>query len=39
MALKTDGGTENEFGPGDPFHMPPGHNTWIVGDESSTSED
>jgi hypothetical protein len=34
MALKMDDGTECEFGPGDAFHMPPGHDAWIVGDES-----
>ena len=34
MALKMDDGTEREFGPGDAFHMPPGHDAWIVGDES-----
>lgn len=33
MALKMDDGTEHEFGPGDAFHMPPGHDAWIVGDE------
>ena len=30
-----DDGTEREFGPGDAFHMPPGHDAWIVGDEAS----
>ncbi len=35
MALGMDDGTEREFGPGDTFHMPPGHNAWIVGDEKS----
>ena len=34
MALKMDDGTEREFGPGDSFHMPPGHDAWIVGDEA-----
>jgi uncharacterized cupin superfamily protein len=34
MALKMDDGTEREFGPGDAFHMPPGHDAWIVGDET-----
>jgi hypothetical protein len=24
---------EREFGPGDAFHMPPGHDAWIVGDK------
>src|SRR2546422_2506089 len=33
MALKMDDGTEREVGPGDAFHMPPGHDAWIVGDE------
>ena len=33
MALKMDDGKEHEFGPGDTFHMPPGHDAWIVGDE------
>jgi quercetin dioxygenase-like cupin family protein len=34
MALKMDDGTEREFGPGDTFHMPPGHDAWIVGNEA-----
>ena len=34
MALKMDDGTEREFGAGDTFHMPPGHDAWIVGDEA-----
>jgi quercetin dioxygenase-like cupin family protein len=34
MALKMDDGTEREFRPGDAFHMPPGHDAWIVGDEA-----
>ena len=34
MALQMDDGTEREFGPGDTFHMPPGHDAWIVGDEA-----
>jgi Cupin domain len=33
MALKMDDGTEREFGAGDTFHMPPGHDAWIVGGE------
>ena len=33
MALRMDDGTEQEFGPGDTFHMPPGHDAWIVGDK------
>jgi hypothetical protein len=33
MALKMDDGSEHEFGPGDAFDMPPGHDAWIVGDD------
>lgn len=28
-----DNGTEVEGGPGDVAAVPPGHNTWVVGDE------
>jgi quercetin dioxygenase-like cupin family protein len=34
MALRMDDGTEREFGPGETFHMPPGHDAWIVGDQA-----
>jgi len=33
MAVKMDDGSEMEFGPGDAFYMPPGHDAWIVGDK------
>ena len=33
MVLHMDDGTEQEFGPGQAFHMPPGHDAWIVGDD------
>lgn len=34
MVVKmTDGGAEMEFGPGDVFLMPPGHDAWVVGQE------
>lgn len=33
MALRMDDGSENEFGPGDAFEMPPGHDAWTVGQE------
>jgi quercetin dioxygenase-like cupin family protein len=33
MAVKMDDGTEMEFGPGDAFYMPPGHDAWVVGDQ------
>jgi hypothetical protein len=28
-----DDGTQVEYGPGDAFHMPPGHDAWIAGDK------
>jgi quercetin dioxygenase-like cupin family protein len=34
MALRMDDGTEREFGPGDAFQLPPGHDAWIIGDEA-----
>ena len=29
-----DKGIEEEFGPGDTAVIPPGHNAWVIGDES-----
>jgi len=34
MAVRMDDGTEVEYGPGDVFYMPPGHDAWIVGDDT-----
>jgi quercetin dioxygenase-like cupin family protein len=33
MAVRMDDGSEVEYGPGDAFYMPPGHDAWIVGDK------
>jgi quercetin dioxygenase-like cupin family protein len=33
MVVKMDDGTQTEYGPGDAFYMPPGHDAWIVGDK------
>jgi quercetin dioxygenase-like cupin family protein len=33
MKVVMDGGEELEVGPGDVFHMPSGHDAWIVGEE------
>ena len=33
MVVRMDDGEEVEYGPGDAFYMPPGHDAWIVGDE------
>jgi quercetin dioxygenase-like cupin family protein len=32
MIVKMDDGSETEYGPGDFFLMPAGHDAWIVGD-------
>lgn len=33
MVVRMDDGEEVEYGRGDAFYMPPGHDAWIVGDE------
>ena len=33
MAVKMDDGSEVEYGPGDFFYMPAGHDAWIIGDK------
>jgi quercetin dioxygenase-like cupin family protein len=33
MRVKMDDGSEVEYGPGDAFFMPAGHDAWIVGDK------
>ena len=33
MVVNMNDGSEEEYGPGDAFYMPPGHDAWIVGDE------
>ena len=30
--IAMDGGEERIVGPGDVFHVPPGHDSWVVGD-------
>jgi quercetin dioxygenase-like cupin family protein len=32
-----DDGSEFELGPGDLFYIPPGHDSWVVGDEPYVS--
>ncbi|HEX6354451.1 cupin domain-containing protein [Actinophytocola sp.] len=34
MRIVMDDGQESEVGPGDAFHIPPGHDAWTLGDES-----
>jgi quercetin dioxygenase-like cupin family protein len=31
MVVKMSDGDQMEFGPGDVFYMPPGHDAWVVG--------
>lgn len=33
MLVKMNDGTEMEYGPGDVFYMPPGHDAWVVGNQ------
>ena len=35
--LRMDDGSEYEFGPGDVFCVPPGHDSWVVGIETYVS--
>ena len=36
-AVRMDDGTETVMRPGDLFHVPPGHDSWVVGDEPYVS--
>jgi len=36
-AVLMDDGTELVMAPGDLFHIPPGHDSWVVGDEPYVS--
>ncbi|MDP2577778.1 MAG: cupin domain-containing protein [Candidatus Palauibacterales bacterium] len=37
VAIAMDDGTEVEVGAGDMFYVPPGHDSWVVGDEPYVS--
>lgn len=39
MTIHMDGGEEISIGPGDFFHLPPGHDAWVEGDEPCTMVD
>lgn len=39
MKVVMDDGTEAETGPGDCAVIPPGHNAWVIGNESCISVD
>jgi hypothetical protein len=34
LRVRMDDGSEDEFGPGEVSLLPPGHDAWVVGDES-----
>jgi mannose-6-phosphate isomerase-like protein (cupin superfamily) len=36
-AVAMEDGTERVMGPGDFFYVPPGHDSWVVGDEPYVS--
>ena len=36
VRVKMNDGTEEEYGSGDIAYIPPGHNTWVVGNEPYT---
>jgi len=36
VRVKMNDGSEEEYGPGDVASIPPGHNTWVVGNEPYT---
>ena len=36
-AVRMDDGSERVMGPGDFFYVPPGHDSWVVGDEPYVS--
>ena len=39
VKVKMDDGTEQEFGPGEALYIPPGHDAWVVGNESLVAID
>ena len=39
MAVKLDNGEEIEYGPSDVYDIPPGHDAWIVGNETFVGVD
>ena len=39
LHVRMDDGTEEEFGPGDAYVIPPGHDAWVVGEEPVVSVD
>ena len=39
LMVRSNDGSEQEYGPGDVYNIPPGHDAWVVGDEPVVSID
>jgi quercetin dioxygenase-like cupin family protein len=39
LHVRLEDGTEKEYGPGDAYVIPPGHDAWVVGDEPVVTVD
>jgi quercetin dioxygenase-like cupin family protein len=39
LRVKLDDGTEMEYGPGDAYNIPPGHDGWVVGNDPAVGVD
>jgi hypothetical protein len=39
LGVRLDDGSEVEYGPGDAYNIPPGHDAWVIGDEPVVSVD
>jgi hypothetical protein len=39
LQVRMDDGTEQEFGPGEALYVPPGHDAWVVGNDSFVAVD
>ena len=39
MRVRMDNGEEQEYGPGDTYIIPPGHDAWIIGNETYVGVD
>jgi hypothetical protein len=39
LRVRMDDGVEQEFGPSDALYVPPGHDAWVVGNESFVAVD
>ena len=37
IGIRLDDGTETEYGPGDVYFIPPGHDGWVVGDDPAVN--